>query len=573
MSDESRSTETTHEVEIAYTVATLQEKIATYGLKQNHLYSKLRVNLHKLKLVAPSEEIQPESALLPLYNRLKEWHPAHTPETFTAEINQLIFLWLTAIQDGASTRDVFNLLKCFELKSNLGISVTPKLHLLLFDLVAETSHQHQQLALDYVLSFDANTQLPNVAQVIKNLDSAIENADNRDLVGLLSLNFQAARNKLSFSRLVALDLNRQIANVLQQNIPEDSQLYFGGDSQFDILMPKLSGITQLSLLAAKISRAFEQMLFLNHQSILVTPFIGCAFSLANTQNAQEIYNDSKIALESAIATQQAFVICNDEIKAQLLEQRNIEAKVLEAFGTDNLTLFFQPIVNLKNSKCAGAEMLLRWSEKFGYNVYPSLTIEILNKVGKGKLFTRWLVNSACRYASELIHNHKLNVYLTINLRAEDLYDTELPHLLLQSLSLWKLETKDIILEITENGILEYNENSNSVISQLAENGFRFALDDFGTGFSSLSRLRTMPIDLIKIDQSFVRDITHSKDDFEIVQSIAMLAKSLGKEVLAEGVEDAECLALIKKLEIDKVQGYYYAKPMPFEQFVDWAKAH
>ena len=129
------------------------------------------------------------------------------------------------------------------------------------------------------------------------------------------------------------------------------------------------------------------------------------------------------------------------------------------------------------------------------------------------------------------------------------------------------------MEITENGILEYNESTHIVINQLTESGFKFALDDFGTGFSSLSRLRTMPIDLIKIDQSFVRDITHSRDDFEIVQSIAMLAKSLGKEVLAEGVEDEACLNLIKKLEIDKCQGYFFAKPMPFDQFVEWAKAY
>ena len=169
--------------------------------------------------------------------------------------------------------------------------------------------------------------------------------------------------------------------------------------------------------------------------------------------------------------------------------------------------------------------------------------------------------------------HNLKIYLTINLRAEDLYDMELPHLLSQAIALWKIDAKDLILEITENGILEYNESSTSVISQLSEIGIRFALDDFGTGFSSLSRLRTMPIDLIKIDQSFVRDIAHSKDDFEIVQSIAMLAKSLGKEVLVEGVEDKECLALVKKLNIDKCQGYYFAKPMPYEQFIEWVKAH
>lgn len=573
MSENLVPSETVHEVEIAYSKQELLDRLQTCGLKPQILHSHVKVNLEKLKQVDLTEKTRANTYLQQLCETLENWQLKQSNESFTTHINQLIFLWLNAIQDGARPQTILNLLKCFELKSSFGVSNSSKLHLFLFGLLAETTHKHQQLALDYVLNYDANTELPNASQITLNLDAAINRANERKLIGLVSLHFQAARSKLALSKLNLANLNKQIVNILLQNIGPDFQLYFSGDSQFDILIPNLTGVTQLNLLAAKIGRAFEQMIFLNHQSILVTPFIGCAFTLAKAQTAHDLYSDAKLALESAISKQQLFVLYSDEIKQQLTEQNNLEARVLEAFNSDNLTLFFQPIVNLKNGKCTGAELLLRWSESFGYNVYPSLTIEILNKVGKGKLFTRWLINSACRYASELIYDHKLKIYLTINLRAEDLYDTELPYLLSQAIALWKLDPKDIILEITENGILEYNESSNSVISQLAENGFKFALDDFGTGFSSLSRLRTMPIDLIKIDQSFVRDITHSKDDFEIVQSIAMLAKSLGKEVLAEGVEDEACLAQIKKLEIDKCQGYYFAKPMPFEQFIDWAKAH
>lgn len=350
-------------------------------------------------------------------------------------------------------------------------------------------------------------------------------------------------------------------------------LYYSGDLQFDILIPQLSNDIQLNLLAAKLDRAFEEMVFLGNHSVLLTPFVGCSFIKISADKPPDLYGHAKLALESALSKQHKFVLYSTDLERQLNDQNDLEIKVLDAFSSDNLTLFFQPIVNLKNSKCVGAELLLRWSEKAGYSVYPSLTVEILNKVGKGKLFTRWLINSACRYAAELIFEHKLKIYLTLNLRAEDLYDIELPHLLLQAMALWKLKPSDIILEITENGILEYNEASNTVIKELSENGFRLALDDFGTGFSSLSRLRTMPIDLIKIDQSFVREIAHSQDDFEIVKSIAMLANSLGKEVLAEGVEDEECLVLIKKMKIHKCQGYFFARPMPFGQFIAWAKAH
>ena len=566
-----------HDVEIAYSEQEILDKLRAYKLDSKLLNTKLSVNLNRLMQVKATEYIQTDSFLQMLCEALKNWQSADSYQ-LTTELNALIYCWLNAIQDGASTQTISHFLRCFEVKSRLGFSQisasnTSGFHLFLFDLLTETLHKHQVLAAEYLLNFDANTNLPNNNQIISHLDVAIKNTAASDVVGLISLHFQAARNKLNFSKLVALNLNKQIGNTLSQNIPPHYQLYFSGDSQFDIVIPNLTGQTQLSLFAAKISRAFEQMLLLNNQSILVTPFIGSAMMDENVRSAEDLYHNAKLALESAIAKQQEFTPYSNELQVQLTEQNIIESKVLEAFGSDNLTLFFQPIVNLKNGKCAGAELLLRWSEKFGYNVYPSLTIEILNKVGKGKLFTRWLINSACRYASELIQEHKLPIYLTINLRAEDLYDIELPHLLKQAVELWKLKPHDIILEITENGILEYNESSNSVISQLAENGFKFALDDFGTGFSSLSRLRTMPIDLIKIDQSFVRNITESKEDFEIVQSIALLSKSLGKEVLVEGVEDEASLNMIKRLDIDKCQGYYFARPMPYEQFIAWAKAH
>jgi len=198
-------------------------------------------------------------------------------------------------------------------------------------------------------------------------------------------------------------------------------------------------------------------------------------------------------------------------------------------------------------------------------------VEIINKVGLGKLFTRWLIHSVCRLAHQLINQNQLSVYLTLNLRAEDLYDKDLPLLILQSSQFWKIKPQDLILEITENGILEENETTQHTIQQMTDNGFKLALDDFGTGYSSMARLRNMPISLIKIDQSFVRDIHLSDKDFRMVQSMASLAESLDKEVLVEGVENEAALQLINQIGITKAQGYYFSKPMPFDEFVRWAK--
>lgn len=563
----------TQEVEITYTEQTLIEKLRAYQLKPETLLSRLKVNHNALALVETNEKISNNVYLSQLYSTLENWPASQYISGFSANINQLIFLWLNAIQEGASTKTILNCLKCFELKSTFGISNSPRLHNFLFDLLAETIQRHQQFQLNFMLNYDVNTQLPNASQIAVGLTEALNKARSQQLIGLFSIHFQVAKNNPIFSHIITMHLSKAITSILQQNISPEHQLYYSGNLQFDVLIPDLKSDIQLNLLAVKLQRAFEQMVFLGNQSVLVTPFIGCAFSKKTEQNELELYDHSKLALESALYKQHHLVIYTDELKQQLSEQNELENKVLEAFASNSLTLFFQPIVNLKDSSCVGAELLLRWSERAGYSVYPNITVEILNKVGKGKLFTRWLINSACRYAAEMMHEHKLDVYLTINLRAEDLYDIELPHMLLQALALWKLTPKNIILEVTEAGFLELNETTSLVIKELTESGFRLALDDFGTGFSSLSRLRTMPIDLIKIDQSFVRDITHSKDDFEIVKSVAMLANSLGKEVLVEGVEDQDCLDLIKKMKIHKCQGFYFAKPMPFEKFISWAKQH
>ncbi len=573
LSTEAIQLEQFQEVEIAYTEQSLLKKFTQYKLKPEAVLSQLKIDLTALAQAELSENTSANTFLFQLCAELKNWPRNQDIKTFTTNINQLVFLWLNAIQEGAGTPSVLNCLQCFELKTTLGLSNSAKLHCFLFDLVAETTQQHQQLQLNYALNYDPNTLLPNASQISIGLAKAIKNATDEQLICLFSIHFQVAKNNPIFSHIITVNLSKAITAILQQNIPKNHQLYYSGNLQFDILIPNLADNFQLNLLAAKIQRAFEQMIFLANQSVLVTPFIGCAFNKKSSLTGLELYDCSKLALESALFKQQHLVVYSEILKELLSVQNDLENKVLEAFASDSLTLFFQPLVNLKDSSCAGAELLLRWSEKAGYSVYPSLTVEILNKVGKGKLFTRWLINSACRYAAELKYEHKLNLYLTINLRAEDLYDVELPHMLLQALTLWKLSPQDIVLEVTEDGILEHNETTDSVIKELTENGFKLALDDFGTGFSSLSRLRTMPIDLIKIDQSFVRDITHSKDDFEIVKSIAMLANSLGKEVLAEGVEDKDCLDLIKKMKIHKCQGYYFAKPMPFDQFITWAKQH
>lgn len=571
MADNFQASTNSHEAEITLSSQDIAEQLVDHNINQKAALSKLHVN--KQKLISLQEELDQPSYLFSLSESIEHWSSHDDIESFTNSINQLIYQWLNAFDQGAQTDDILDILKCFKLDGLFGLSNDQSFHLFIHHLFIETLSRYHQITLDYVINFDESIKLPNTKPLVSDLEATLNQAKGNEITALFSLHFQTENNTLLLPKSAAQQLNNQLAEILTKNSNENSQLYFNGDYQFELLIAQVENKIQLDLLVAKIFRAFEEIVFMNRQSILVKPYIGCSFSKPNKLEANQMYRNAKKALEYGISKQEYYVVYSDELEQTINDQLFLESKVIEAFDSNNLILNFQPIVDLKTNHCVGAELLLRWSDEFGHKIPPNIAVEVLNSMGKGKLFTRWLINSACRYVHEITTEKGLNLYLTLNLRPEDLYDIELPSLFENALSLWKLDPQNIVLEITENGIFEQNEQTQSTINALSALGFKFALDDFGTGFSSLTRLQTLPIDIIKIDQTFVRNINNSNEDYEIVQSIAMLAKSLGKEVLSEGVENAECLDLIKKLNVDKCQGYYFSKPLRYDDFIKWVQAN
>lgn len=570
MTDSLQETALTLEVETAYDGQKLLEKLSYFNLNANMVLSRLKVDT--LFLTSQQQSFDKSSYLYALCDGLKSWSSQQNIDKFTDFINQVIYLWLNAIDEGARLDTTLKLVNCFTLKNYLGFDKSAQFGQFLQNILIESLNRYHQVTIDYAMYFDEAVQLPNTKLLSQNLTLTLDQAKEDEITALFSMHFHTENNMLLLPKTASQELNAQIVTILKKNINPVSQLYFNGDYQFELLIPQIAKVTQLDLLVAKIFRAFEELVFINRQSILVKPYIGCSYSKQKKLSAAEMSRNAKKALEYAINKRLSYIVYGEEVEQKINEQIALESTIIEAFDSNNLTLNFQPIVDLNTNQCAGAELLLRWSEKFGQIVAPNIAVEVLNSLGKGKSFTRWLINSACRYVYEINNNHNLDIYLTLNLRAEDLYDPELPSLFSNALTLWKLKPENLILEITENGFLEHDNQTQSVINALSGMGFKFALDDFGTGFSSLSRLRKLPIDIIKIDQSFVKNIRHSREDYEIVQSIAMLAKSLGKEVLSEGVEDAATLAMIKNLNVDKCQGYYYSKALHYEDFVKWAQA-
>ena len=192
--EEISATETAQEVEISYTEQSLNEKLSAQGLKPNQVAFALKANKQLLAQAEQAANTQLASAevnvyLLQLADALKNWQTCTSFSDFTSKINQLIFLWLNAIQDGASTQSILRYLSCFELRSIFGINQSSKLHCFLFELVAETAQQHHLLQLDYALNFDANTQLPHANQLLLDIENNSNNTHTNLLIGVFSFSF------------------------------------------------------------------------------------------------------------------------------------------------------------------------------------------------------------------------------------------------------------------------------------------------------------------------------------------------------------------------------------------------
>ena len=199
------------ELELAYSEQAILDKLTAYALNPQKIFSNIKTNFGALRQAELAEKSSENAFLQRLHTEIKNWQPSENLNNFTANINQLVFNWLNAIQDGASTQSVLKYLKCLELKSTFGLSSSSKLHCFLFDLLAETSQQHQQLQLHYVLNYDANTQLPNAGQVAINLEKTIAAASDHQLIGLLSVHFQLSKSNPNSPHVATASLSKKIA--------------------------------------------------------------------------------------------------------------------------------------------------------------------------------------------------------------------------------------------------------------------------------------------------------------------------------------------------------------------------
>jgi len=472
-----------------------------------------------------------------------------------------------------------------ELRSNKNV----QFQILLTHLIARVTNQLEQYKFSYVQHFDLDTGLPNQHLLLNLLNHSLGSDADKHYststsnqfthLGLILVNLNINYGAQSQPTSSATNLMLAAIHTIQQHLNDDATLFHVGAIDLAILVNPLKSPTQLNLIATRLSHAFETALPLANITLILNPYFG-AISTFNIQtNAISFYEYARLALHQAIVKNEQIKIYDSIISSTFTNSHLLDEAIIEALQQNELSLFLQPIVTINDNSitdktsnfetCTSAEVLLRWPSQKWQSIEPARLLDVIYKKGFGKVFIRWLINNTCQRSAELAATYHHDVSLTINLSSYDLLDADLPELLSQSIELWGIPACNLTIEITENDILADEIKVSQVLDKIIDLGCKLALDDFGTGYSSMARLRNMPINIVKIDQSFVRNLSNSAQDKEIVQSIIRLAHSLGKEVIAEGVEDLACLDILKEMHCEKIQGYYYGKPMSFEEFITW----
>jgi len=380
-----------------------------------------------------------------------------------------------------------------------------------------------------------------------------------------------ARSHLTASDLQSLPalLSEQLGRLLR---PQDLA-FVGHEGEWLLLLTDVYSMAQPALAATQIARVFDHPVrLLGGRAVSLDTAIGIALFPDHGGDPEEVIQAARLARSSLLVSGEPFTMFDWMMKVDWQARHQLSEELREALRTDRLQLYLQPQVELGGeTRCVGAELLLRWRRSNGEWVQPPLIIELIEEYGWRSQLTDWLVRAALRCSAEL-EAEGIEMPLSLNLTAGDLIDSDLPELVGQCLETWQLPAERFTFELTESAMMYDRQRSLDIMMRLRNMGIRFALDDFGTGYSSLSYLATLPVDEIKIDRSFIDGMLSSVDKLRIVKTIVDLTHDLGMLSLAEGVEVIGQCDELRALGCTRVQGYLYGKPMPIATFIDWYRA-
>jgi diguanylate cyclase (GGDEF)-like protein/PAS domain S-box-containing protein len=430
-----------------------------------------------------------------------------------------------------------------------------------------TERKHAEERAQYLANYDILTGLPNRTLMYDRVSQAVAYAKrSRERIALLHVDvdrFKMINDSLGHD--VGDEILKAAAERIKRCTGESDTVARVGGDEFTILMPDAGGLGDVTACAAKILSQMSQPFPSEREDVFVSASIGVSLFPDDSRSADSLTKHADAAMHSAKTlgrnNYQFFTqALNEEVQHRMV----LETGLRLALKRDEMRLVYQPKVDLVTREIIGAEALLRWHHPKHGLIPPAQFIPVAEESGLVGQIGEWVLRDTCRQISHWQHMG-LSPQIAVNVSARQFQQYDVAKLVSEVIEEAQISPESLEIELTESAVMQDAEASIVTVEKLSKLGVRVSIDDFGTGYSSLSYLKRLPLDMLKIDRSFVRDISSDPNDAAIVRAIITLARNLGMEVVAEGVEDEEQLAFLNAYGCQYAQGFLFGQPMTAEE--------
>ncbi|MBU3538680.1 EAL domain-containing protein [Polynucleobacter sp. UK-Gri1-W3] len=426
-----------------------------------------------------------------------------------------------------------------------------------------------ELELEHKATHDLITDLPSKGLLLEVLAQAIHVADRtNNPITLFAIDLGRLDTiTASLGHPAAEAIQIELAERLRAIQPKAGMVARVHNQEFIFMVDGSIDPSPLTELLTRISKATSSPFEWDGTNLELDPFIGISVYPKDAKDADDLLQSAESALFKAKrGERKAIVLASPELNEQVQNLIRRENELRLGFSKGQMEMFFQPRVDLQSGKISGAEALMRWRDPIKGIIPPNDFIPLAHEIGLIEPLTEWALNQVCQQQKKWLDSGTKIVPISVNLVAEQFLDNRILSLLKKILQVNKLESKYLEVELTESVAMKNPEKTTKLLNQIKELGILIAIDDFGTGYSSLAYLEKFPIDILKIDISFVQGVTTDKHSAAITSAIIAMAKELQFLLVAEGVEIDGQRQFLSQHHCEEGQGYLFSKPLPADEF-------
>jgi diguanylate cyclase (GGDEF)-like protein/PAS domain S-box-containing protein len=438
-----------------------------------------------------------------------------------------------------------------------------------------SSARSMVLEMSHMAQHDILTDLPNRLLLNDRLAQAISLARrNQHKVALMFLDLDGFKHiNDSLGHTIGDKLLQSVAARLLACVRKSDTVSRQGGDEFVILLPEVTHSADVAVSAAKIITELKKAHTVGEHHLSVTGSIGLSTYPDNGEDAETLIKNADTAMYHAKQQgRSTYRFFTPDMSLQAVERQSLEGQLRYAIERKELLLHYQPKVNLRTGAITGVEALIRWQHPERGLLLPGQFLAIAEDNGMIVTIGQWVLGEACRQTREWLDTGLLAVPVAVNISSSEFGSEQFTAGVRNALKIARLDPEYLELELTETVLMRHAESTACALGQLKAIGVQVAVDDFGTGYSSLSYLTRFPIDVLKLDGSFLQNIVDGSDGAVVIRAIISMANSLKHRVIAEGVETMEQLAFLRAENCDEGQGYYFSRPVPAQQFAKLLQA-